>query len=130
MRQEDFNKEIEKEGEFKIAGHKIILKRVRKNQVKLNDDKNIEFLDYDLVPSRLKFRSWKEGDAFVPLGMKGSMKISDFLINNKISIIDKKKILVLSSRSEIIWVCGMRLSDRFKITENTTKYLKVEYKQK
>jgi len=118
---------IKKEGEYKINGKMLKLEKVKKKQVKFSDNPNIEFLDWDLIPSLLYIRSWRMGDTFKPLGMGGSMKISDFLTNNKISLIDKNSILLLSTKSEVIWICGMRLSETFKITENTTTFLKVEF---
>jgi tRNA(Ile)-lysidine synthase len=124
---EVFNIEIEKEGEFKAGFHTLKLMSITKRQVKFTEDPNIEYVDADLIPTRLFFRSWEQGDSFNPLGMSGTMLISDFLTNQKISLADKKNILILSSKSEIIWICGMRLSDKFKVTESTKKYLKLEY---
>ncbi|MFC2130747.1 tRNA lysidine(34) synthetase TilS [Bacteroidota bacterium] len=122
---------IEKEGEFVVdsqdcEGRKLALKKVTKSQVKLSDNPKIEYLDWDLVPSGLYLRSWDEGDTFKPLGMQGKMKISDFFTNEKVPLFDKNKIMLLTSKSDIIWICGMRVSDNFKITGQTTKYLKVE----
>jgi tRNA(Ile)-lysidine synthase len=62
--------------------------------------------------------------------MSGNMKISDFLINQKVSLLDKKDILVLASKNNILWVCGMRINDKFKITPSTTRFLKVEFHKK
>jgi len=123
---EFINEIINKEGEFKTGNKKLILKKVRKNQVKFVNNKNIEYLDWDLIPSILYVRNWQEGDKFQPLGMTGAVKLSDYFINNKISLADKNDVLILTSKSEIIWVCGHQISDKFKITENTTKFLKVE----
>ncbi|OGU90889.1 MAG: tRNA lysidine(34) synthetase TilS [Ignavibacteria bacterium RIFOXYA2_FULL_35_10] len=113
-------------GEYEIEGNKIILSEVKKKSVRLVESGSIEFLDFDLLPSRLIIRRWQKGDTFIPLGMKGKMKISDFLINNKISLIDKQDILLLTTGKDIIWVCGLRIDDRFKITVKTTRYLRAE----
>ncbi|MFH1050472.1 MAG: tRNA lysidine(34) synthetase TilS [bacterium] len=118
---------IKKEGVFSINDKKVKLEKVKKKQVKFTINPNIEFIDWDLVPSILYLRNWRQGDVFKPLGMDGSMKISDFLTNNKVTLLDKSNVLLLSTKSEIIWICGMRLSDTFKITENTMKFLRIEY---
>ena len=55
------------------------------------------------------------------------MKVSDFLTNEKVSLTQKQNILVLATSSDIIWVCGMRISDVFKVTENTKKVIRVEF---
>jgi tRNA(Ile)-lysidine synthase len=85
----------------------------------LTFDNETVLLDADKLSFPLTWRAWKEGDFFYPLGMSNKKKISDFLIDNKIPITDKKKITVLESGGEIAWVVGHRISDRFKITPDT-----------
>ncbi|MCX7761993.1 MAG: tRNA lysidine(34) synthetase TilS [Candidatus Kryptonium sp.] len=103
---------------------------VKKEEVQFNRDSQIEYIDADLIADELILRNWQPGDWFVPLGMKGRKKISDFLIDLKIPVYDKKKILVLESEGKIVWVCGLRLDDRFKITDSTQKILKIEFHPK
>ena len=87
----------------------------------IQNDLTIAMLDYDKLEFPLILRKWKKGDFFFPLGMKGTKKLSDFFIDNKISIPEKEQIWVLCSTDEIIWVVGMRISERFKISEKTKK---------
>ncbi|MEN3038582.1 MAG: tRNA lysidine(34) synthetase TilS [Candidatus Kryptonium sp.] len=100
---------------------------VKKEEVQFNRNSQVEYIDADLIADELILRNWQPGDWFVPLGMKGRKKISDFLIDLKIPVYDKKKILVLESEGKIVWVCGFRLDDRFKITDSTQKILKIEF---
>jgi tRNA(Ile)-lysidine synthase len=90
-----------------------------------NGDPEIAFLDADKVHASLKMRRWEEGDSFQPLGMKGTKKVSDFLIDEKISMIAKQSVMVVTSGDDIIWVVGMRIDDRFKVTSATTRILKI-----
>ncbi|HTO94688.1 MAG TPA: tRNA lysidine(34) synthetase TilS, partial [Bacteroidota bacterium] len=79
-------------------------------------------------PGPLTLRSWREGDTFVPLGMEGRKKVSDFFVDEKISSPGKESIpLLVTPRGEIVWVCGMRLDDRFKVTPATRSVMKLEY---
>ena len=79
-----------------------------------------EFVDYDkLKGKKLILRLWEKGDKFIPLGMNGHQKVSDFLINQKVEQIDKNKQYVITADNEIIWICGMRLSDSVKIDKHT-----------
>ena len=87
----------------------------------IQNDSTIAMLDYDKLEFPLILRKWKKGDFFFPLGMKGKKKLSDFFIDNKISIPEKEQIWALCSTDEIIWVVGMRISERFKISEKTKK---------
>ena len=74
----------------------------------------------------LKVTKWQEGDWFCPLGMTGKKKLSKYFKDEKMSLIDKEKTLILSSADDIVWIIGKRADDRFKITENTTNILKIE----
>ena len=78
-------------------------------------------LDFEKLKFPLKVRKVKEGDSFRPLGMKGKKKLSDFMIDRKIPVNLKNRLSVLESAGEIVWVIGMRIDDRFKVTEETTK---------
>jgi tRNA(Ile)-lysidine synthase len=80
-------------------------------------------LDYDKIKFPLIVRNWKDGDYFYPLGMKHRKKLSDFFVDNKYSMPEKKKILVIESEGEIVWVVGKRIDNRFKIEESTVTIL-------
>jgi tRNA(Ile)-lysidine synthase len=76
-------------------------------------------LDRDKLTYPLKVRIWETGDKFRPLGMKKFKKISDFLIDLKVPMIHKRNIKVLCSGEEIVWVIGLRIDDRFKLSQFT-----------
>jgi tRNA(Ile)-lysidine synthase len=82
-------------------------------------------LDYNKFKFPLTLRLWKNGDKIKPLGMQGHKKVSDVLIDNKISIPDKEKTWVLVSDDKIVWICGWVMNDDFKITSVTEKALKI-----
>jgi tRNA(Ile)-lysidine synthase len=112
-----------------IDKYKLLFTRMDRKQVKFNRNPKIEFFDSEKLPDNLIVRPWKEGDFFSPLGMDGTMKVSDFLINEKVPNIDKPNVLVISAEDsdEVIWVCGYRINDAFKVTDRTRKALKGEY---
>jgi tRNA(Ile)-lysidine synthase len=80
-------------------------------------------LDADSIVFPLVWRKWKAGDAFFPLGMNHRKKVSDFLIDQKISVADKDSVTVLESQGEIIWIVGYRIDNRFKLTDKTSRAL-------
>lgn len=99
---------------------------LKKRPAKLNQGNHIAMVDLDKVTLPLVIRNWKEGDRFLPLGMNGnSKKVKDYLRDKKVSRIEKSEVLVLESAGKIVWLIGFRADDRFKITEDTTKILKL-----
>ena len=65
------------------------------------------------------------GDIFMPLGMKGKMKLKKFFVSLKVPKEERRTIPLLLSDNDIIWIIGLRIDERFKITESTGKALKV-----
>ncbi len=82
---------------------------------------SIACLDIDKLKFPLTLRRWEKGDWFMPLGLKGKKKLSDFFINQKFSLADKEKTWLLLSGEDIVWVVGKRIDNRFRITPNTKK---------
>jgi tRNA(Ile)-lysidine synthase len=80
--------------------------------------------------NKLKFpvviRNWKPGDIFYPLGMNKKKKLSDFFIDNKLSMPEKERVLVMESAGKICCIIGIRTDNRFRITRATTKCLIIE----
>ena len=94
-----------------------------------NHHPNTAFVDTDRLKYPLKLRNWQEGDKFMPLGMKGFKKLSDFFISTKIPLTQKHLIPILVNADDcIIWIAGYRLDERFKITADTKKITKFELK--
>ena len=79
--------------------------------------------DYDQLEYPLYLRHWEKGDYFFPLGSKGKKKLSDFFVDNKMSIDEKERIWLLTSGNNIIWVTGKRIANRFRLTSTTKKVL-------
>jgi len=93
------------------------------SDVSFTKDPNVAYVDAENIQFPLTIRKWVEGDFFYPLGMKGKKKVSDFLIDEKISIAGKQSVRVLTSQEEIVWIVGMRIDDRFKVTPATRRVL-------
>ncbi|MEM9326310.1 MAG: tRNA lysidine(34) synthetase TilS [Bacteroidota bacterium] len=85
----------------------------------------VAYLDLDRLSFPLHLRGWQQADCFTPLGMSGTKKVSDLLIDRKVPVIKKKETLVLVSGKEIAWVVGHQMSDRFKVTPQTRRLIKI-----
>jgi tRNA(Ile)-lysidine synthase len=83
----------------------------------------IASLDLERITFPVTVRHWEPGDRFMPLGMKQMKKISDFLIDLKVPVSDKEKVLLLLSDGEVAWVMGYRIDDRFRVTAQTERIL-------
>ena len=88
-------------------------------------DSQIGLFDLDIIEFPIILRKWKKGDYFMPLGMKNLKKVSDFFIDNKLSILEKENTWILESGNKIIWIIGYRIDERFKVTDITKNILKV-----
>lgn len=86
-------------------------------------------LDADAVSFPFVLRNWQHGDKMKPLGVNGTKKVSDLLIDHKISILNKEKCLVLENKNDILWLLGIRTSSQFKITTSTKTILKLWFTQ-
>lgn len=72
--------------------------------------------DLDKLSFPLILRPWQKGDKIKPLGMKGHKKVSDILIDKKISLYEKGKVWVIVSNNELIWVSGLVRCDDYKLS--------------
>ena len=75
-------------------------------------------LNADLLVFPLQIRKWQAADSFQPLGMQGNKKLSDFFIDEKFSLIEKDNTFVMVSGTDIVWVIGHRISEKYKVNHN------------
>ena len=121
---EDWERLIsESEGSLQTTRFSIQWQIVDRQQFTLTPDPEIAAIDAALVSFPIYIRNWREGDSFVPLGMHSKKKISDFFTDNKINNFEKENIPLFFTGKNIFWVAGMRIDNRFKITENTKRVL-------
>ena len=121
---------IDKPGVFDLEtlGCTIQLEEVeRKALPKLTTSAWAACLDADRITYPLMLRNFRPGDRFVPLGMTGHKKLKSLFIDMKIPSHVREQIPILTQENEPIWVCGLRIDDRFKVTSTTKRVLKITF---
>lgn len=89
------------------------------------------YLDAEKLIYPLVCRIWQSGDKFVPLGMKGFKKLSDFFIDRKVPLTSKNQIPILvNGNGDLVWIAGMRQDNRYKVSDSTKKVAIFELQNK
>jgi tRNA(Ile)-lysidine synthase len=93
-------------------------------------EKNTLYLNRNQIKLPLTVRQWKKGDRLIPLGMKGSKLVSDYLTDRKITGIERSQTLVLISDNNIIGILGHTCSELVKVSDKNTNLLTIKLKEK
>ena len=86
-------------------------------------DKHVAYLDADKVKGELSVRHWQKGDKFVPFGMTGKKKVSDYLTDRKFTVFDKENQWVVCAGEDIVWLMNERTDNRFRVTNKTRRVM-------
>ena len=99
--------------------------KIDKVSVLDSPDTNTIYVDFDKLQFPLELRPWKNGDYFYPKGMEGKKKISKFFKDEKMSLSEKDKTLLLCSDAQVVWVIGKRQDARFIASETDALMCKI-----
>ncbi|WP_251860668.1 tRNA lysidine(34) synthetase TilS [Clostridium sp. Marseille-Q2269] len=113
-------------GDNKVEDLNINLKICSVKDYNGNNNKYVQCFDYDKISTdEIYLRNRKNGDKFTPLGMKGSKKLKDFFIDIKIPREERDRAKLICFGKEIAWIIGCRISNNFKVDENTKNILEI-----
>jgi len=87
----------------------------------------VQYFDYDNLKMGINIRNRRDGDVFKPYKSNGTKKLKEYFIDNKIPRHKRDSIPLIAQGNEIVWVIGYKISDKFKVTENTKNVLKLIY---
>jgi len=96
-------------------------------EFKQNKTNYEEAIDFDKVCMPLTIRTRKPGDRFWPLGAQGVKKIKDFFIDNKVPVMERDTVPIVTMNGEPIWLVGFRIDDRIRVSEETTNLLVMKF---
>ncbi|ERI91472.1 tRNA(Ile)-lysidine synthetase [Clostridiales bacterium oral taxon 876 str. F0540] len=86
----------------------------------------VKYFDYDKLKQKITVRSRREGDRFIPFGMKGNKKLKDLFIDLKIPKEQRENIPLICFDDEIAWIVGYRISENYKVDKNTKNILEIK----
>jgi tRNA(Ile)-lysidine synthase len=115
-------------GETELPGWLVKVEIIKPQAMKKEDDDFTAYLDLDKTGDKLEVRQRKPGDRFQPLGLAQPKKLNEFMIDTKIQRSWRRRIPVVFSPNQILWLVGYRIDDRVKVTEETKKVLRLEFK--
>ena len=116
----------ENDSEISFPLHLSITRKKKEKNFVISKDNRIIQIDASLIQYPLTLRRWTNGDTFFPFGMNRQKKLSDFFIDQKLNLKQKAETWLLLSQNQIVWVVGLRLDNRFKITESTQEVLEIK----
>jgi len=113
---------VELAGGWRFSCENWRLPALAREQAERNEDSFQVWLDADTLPPSLQLRMRSAGDRFEPLGMEGhSLKLSDFLVNEKMPRRARDRWPLLCSNDTVVWIPGYRLAEPFKLTPSSRK---------
>ena len=118
---------IPEEGRYRIDENICIdIKSLENIFISKSDD--CATIDKAKVKYPLAVRPIANGDAFIPFVMTGRKLVSDFLTDQKCSLLEKRNQLVVTDcEGQILWLVGKRTDNRFRVTEQTTEVLQIAF---
>ena len=101
---------------------------VRKRPVYVSKEPHIATLDAAKVRFPLTIRRVEEGDWMQPYGMKGRKLLSDLMTDQKMTVFEKRRqLVVVDSQGVIVWLVGLRAAQCVAVTDQTKEVLEIEF---
>jgi tRNA(Ile)-lysidine synthase len=112
-------------GEAGVGEGVTIRAMIEERRGEYTDSRCEVFLDADLLAFPLKVRARADGDYFFPAGFGKKKKLQDYFVDEKVPRDMRDSVPVVLSGDDIIWVAGFRSDDRFRMTGQTERVLRL-----
>jgi tRNA(Ile)-lysidine synthase len=109
-----FEAELTPERPAKIPGRMVTIKPTANGQRPTANSQVIQLPRG--APPNFTVRNRRDGDRFQPLGLQHEKKLKDVLIDRKIAARVRDRIPLLVWNGAIVWVAGVEISEKFKVT--------------
>ncbi|MBQ6376077.1 MAG: tRNA lysidine(34) synthetase TilS [Lachnospiraceae bacterium] len=105
----------------------IFLREVEAVPLPVPENRYTKWFDYDKMNHVPQVRTRKEGDYLTVNAGGGRKSLSDYFTDQKVPKAMRDRILLLADGSEIMWVTGMRIGYRYRITGTTKRFLQADW---
>jgi tRNA(Ile)-lysidine synthase len=116
-------------GETLIPGWYIEAAITPQTEVEKENDDFTACFRFDRVGDGVTVRSRRRGDRFQPLGMDRMKKLGEFMIDARVPRAWRKRVPVVCSSRQIMWVVGWRIDDRLRVTASTGEVLCLRFRR-
>ncbi len=118
---------VEIPGIYQIGGKTWAFSWEKKEKLEGIPEKTYtKWFDYDKIIECLEIRGRLPGDYLEVNREHGRKKLKDYLIDQKIPGWEREALRVLADGSHVLWIPGRRISEKYKVTEETKTILKVQ----
>lgn len=87
------------------------------------------YIALEMIDGPIVVRAWREGESMRPLGFDGTKKVSDILTELKIPLHEKSTYPIVTCNSQIVWIPGYRIAEKYRVLEITKKILCISRSQ-
>lgn len=99
---------------------------VKKEEAWISKNHDCATLDAEKIIFPLTVRRTKDGDWMIPYGMKGRKLLSDIMTDKKLTVFEKRRVLVVTdAEGNIVWLAGLRTDNRYSVTSSTKKVVAI-----
>ncbi len=99
---------------------------VKKEEAWISKNHDCATLDAEKIIFPLTVRRTKDGDWMIPYGMKGRKLLSDIMTDKKLTVFEKRRVLVVTdAEGNIVWLAGLRIDNRYSVTSSTKKVVAI-----
>jgi tRNA(Ile)-lysidine synthase len=115
-------------GETRLPGWQVEAEIIERKKITEKGGDFTAYLDLDKAGRELMVRCRKPGDQFQPMGLSQPKKLNEFMIDARIPRLWRGRIPIVFSPHHIVWLVGYRIDERVKVTKETKKVLRLEFK--
>ena len=103
-----------------------------KNFKDIPQNRYTKWFDYDKIEGLLTVRTRQTGDFLTIRAANGEQihkSLKDYMVTEKIPRQDRDRIPLIAQDHHVLWLVGYRISEHYKISENTKRILQVQLRR-